>query len=126
MFTNYNTGEVRVVLGLFLLGVFVCFIIYNSIIMLICLCHNIILWLRRCTTQSRRMKLKKETKKIIGKIKEALRNLRKKAQEHPEELTKAEKDWFVPDKEWFFPDDIGDEWDLVTNTETGGLQLIIV
>ena len=72
------------------------------------------------------MKLKKETKKIIGKIKEALRNLRKKAQEHPEELTKAEKDWFVPDKEWFFPDDIGDEWDLVTNTETGGLQWIIV
>lgn len=68
MFTNYNTAQVRVLLGFVLLGVFVIFLVYNSIIMLICLCHNIVLWIRRCTTQSRRQKLKKEARHIISKI----------------------------------------------------------
>lgn len=54
MFTNFVNASMRVVLGYFLLGIFLCFIVYNAIIMLVCLCNNIMLWLRRCSTKSRR------------------------------------------------------------------------
>ena len=57
---------------------------------------------------------------IIGKIKQALLNLRKKAQEHPEKLEVNEKDWFVPD-------DLGIVWEpVISYSVTGGAICIIV
>ena len=41
LFTNFVSGTTRVALGYLLLGIFVCFLVYNAIIMLLCLCHNI-------------------------------------------------------------------------------------
>ena len=59
IFTNFVEAEMRVTMGYFLLGAFVCFLAFNVIIMLILLCRNLIQYLRRCTTKSRRRRLNK-------------------------------------------------------------------
>lgn len=69
MFTNFVDSDVRVLLGSFLIGFFVNFLVYNSVIMLIYLFRNMILWLRRCTTGSRRKKLKNEAGFILSRMK---------------------------------------------------------
>ena len=58
LFTNFVDAEIRVTLGYFLLGVFVCFLVFNAVIMLIMLCRNLIQLLRRFITKTRRHKLK--------------------------------------------------------------------
>ena len=83
MFTNFVSGSTRVLLGYFLIGFFLCFIVYNTIIMLICLCHNIHLLIRRCTTKMRRKHLRKEVVEVSKKIEDTLLDIT--------------KDWFVPD-----------------------------
>ena len=98
LFTNLVSAETRVYLGYLLLGFFLCFIVYNTIIMLLCLCHAIKLLLRRCVTKSRREKLKSEAAFVLSKIKRALDSIMDRGRENADELDDDEKGWFVPDE----------------------------
>lgn len=109
MFTNFVDADIRVLLGSFLIGFFVNFLVYNSIIMLIYLLRNIILWLRRCTTQSRRHKLKTEASFILKRLQAWLH--RAKEEE---------------DKDWFVPDDLDYIWEPeIVYTSWGGVRVEI-
>jgi hypothetical protein len=103
VFNNFLTAEMRVTMGYFLLGAFVCFLAFNIIIMLILLCRNLIQHLRRCTTKSRRRKLRTEVSKILQRLKKWFMEAKEK----------EEKDWFVPDQ-------LDNVWEPVTRYTRGG------
>jgi len=110
---------VRVGLGYSLLGFFACFIGYNTILMLIMLCHKMRLALMRCSTKSRRSKLKIEIRFMLERIRAALAEIKFRGNDNKEELAENEKDWFLPD-------DIDEEWaPLVKSSETSGAICII-
>ena len=104
----------RVALGYLLLGFFLCFIIYNTIIMLLYLCRNIYLMLRWLIYNCRRTKLKKEVSDMIEKLRKAILEMN----------LKDSKDWFSPDalekdeKSWFEPEIIANEY--------GGTNVVFV
>lgn len=109
LFTNFVGTLTRLALGYYLMGFFACFLVFNSVIMLWYLLRNIIFWLRRCSTKSRRQKIKMEASLVLDRIKSW--------------LTKQQ-----PQKDWFVPDDIGGDfiWDaVIVYTKTGGAKVEI-
>ena len=119
MFTHFVKLEQRILLGYTLLGCFITFLSYNTIIMLIMLCHNLKLWIKRLTTINRRLKLKQEALSILDKLRGALRSLTQSKK--PDGTTnESSKDWFVPEE-------LGHIWmpDIVA-TSSGGANCIIV
>ena len=102
LFTNFVDAEMRVTLGYFLLGVFVCFLAFNVVIMLIMLCRKLIRLLRKCITKKRRHKLKQEATNILQSIKKLL------------ETKQKEK------KDWFAPDELDYVWEPIIHYKRGG------
>mmetsp|Transcript_288 Transcript_288/g.394 ORF Transcript_288/g.394 Transcript_288/m.394 type:complete len:93 (+) Transcript_288:4823-5101(+) len=87
--------------------------------MLIMLCHKMRLALMRCSTKSRRSKLKIEIRFMLERIRAALAEIKFRGNDNKEELAENEKDWFLPD-------DIDEEWaPLVKSSETSGAICII-
>ena len=119
MFTHFVKLEQRVILGYTLLGCFVTFLSYNTIIMLIMLCHNLKLWIKRLTTIQRRVKLKQEALSILDKLRGALRSL---TQRKKQDGTTSEST-----KDWFVPEELGHVWlPEIVATSSGGANCIIV
>ena len=107
LFTNFVPVGTRLGLGYSLLALFACFIGYNTIIMLIKLCHRIRLEFIRIITKFQRKKLKSETTIVRKKIRLDLHSLKRSSK--------------LEDKDWFMPDDVDEEWEPeMMATETGG------
>ena len=85
MYSNFVSVDVRVGLGYSCLGLFMCFLVYNSIIMMWLFCINLRLFLKRMTTYHRRMKLRLEIQLMMMKVKAHIAQVQLSAR-HKEEL----------------------------------------
>lgn len=77
MFTNFVSGVTRVFFGYILIGIFVCFIIYNSILLLDWFWWHFRLFFRQKWLKLRQLRLKQEIKSIFKKVQASMDELNK-------------------------------------------------